>query len=235
MTTRGEEPYEILFEDAALVAVDKPAGVLSVPPSHGAARNVADRLRRRALAAGEQAYPVHRLDRDTSGVLLFAKTAAARDALMLAFKDRRVKKRYRMIVHGRPRQPSGTITTYITDDGATARSSRRPSPRGKTARTVYRVLETFPAASLVEADPETGRFNQIRLHMVDLDCPIVGERKYAVASRYPTKHRRVLLHAARLEFPHPVGGRTVVVDAPEPADFRDVLERLRDARPRGRR
>ncbi len=235
MTTHDDEPYEVLYEDTFVVAVNKPPGVLSVPPSQGGARNVADRIRRRGLARGEQAFPVHRLDRDTSGILLFAKTIAARDALVLAFRDRTVKKRYRLIVHGRPRRSSGTMTTYVTDDGAKARSSPRPSARGKAAKTHYRVLETFAATSLVEANPETGRFNQIRLHMVDLECPIVGERKYAIASRYPTKHRRVLLHAARLEFPHPVGGRSVVVEASDPDDFRDMLARLRDVPPRRRR
>lgn len=222
-----QEPFPVLYRDAALLAIAKPPGILTVPPTTGGARNVADALRRRAAAAGERIFPVHRLDRDTSGVLLFARTEAARRALDDAFRTRAVRKRYLAIVQGRPARTHGTIRSFIVDRGDQARSSPRPVPAGREAVTRYRVLESFAAASLVEAEPETGRFNQIRLHCADLGCPLVGERKYAVGSRATVRFKRPLLHAAALTFSHPTTGGSVTVTADPPADFATFLAGLR--------
>lgn len=222
---------EILFEDADLLVVAKPAGLLSVPPSGGGRPNLLDRLRRQAAARGAQIFAVHRLDRDTSGVLVFARTEQARAALEEAFRTRAVEKRYLALVQGRPPRAGGTVRSFIEDRGMAARSHPRPRPGAKEAVTRYRVLETFADAALVEALPDTGRFNQIRLHMVDLGCPIAGDRKYAVAARYRLKAPRVLLHAAGLAFPHPRHGRRVSCAAPLPADFERILAALRSGAP----
>lgn len=214
----------MLFEDAHVIAIDKPAGILSVAPSRGSERNLADGVRRRQRARGADAFPVHRLDRDTSGVLLFAKTPAARAALEQAFRERTIGKRYLALVHGGPREDRGVVRSFIADLGDVARSSRTPIPGGRPAVTRYVVLRRLAGAALLQAEPETGRFNQIRLHCADLGCPLVGERKYAVASRYRLRAKRPLLHAAELTFPHPATGAATTVAAPLPDDFQAVLD-----------
>ncbi|MFH0945525.1 MAG: RluA family pseudouridine synthase [Planctomycetota bacterium] len=219
--------YTVLFQDQHLLAIDKPAGILSVPPSSGGAPNIADLLRRRARSRGGNAWPVHRLDRDTSGVLLFARSEQARDFLERAFRERTVVKKYLALVHGRPAKESGTTRSFIVDRGKSARSSKTPVRGGREALTEYRILERFEKATLVEARPKTGRFNQIRLHMLDLGCPIVGDRKYSPASRHPVMSDRLLLHAAGLSVAHPISGKLLVLEAPLPADFEEVLVQLR--------
>lgn len=221
--------YPVLFQDQHLLAIDKPAGILSVPPSSGGAPNVADLLRRRAERKGGHAWPVHRLDKDTSGVLLFARTEQARDFLERAFRERLVQKRYLALVQGRPAKESGSLKTFIVDRGKSARSSKTPVPGGREALTEYRILERFERATLVEARPKTGRFNQIRLHMLELGCPIVGDRKYSPAARHSVTSDRPLLHAAGLSVAHPISGKLLVLVAPLPADFEAVLAGLRRA------
>lgn len=221
----------ILFEDRHLLAVDKPAGILSVPPTTGGERNLSDQLRRALERRGERCFAVHRLDRDTSGVLLFAKTEAAKAALETAFKGRTIHKRYLAVVNHAPRSPRGTLRSFIADLGDVARSSKTRGDRaGREAVTEWRVLERFADAALIEALPRTGRFNQIRLHLVDLGCPIAGERKYAVASRLPLKARRVMLHAESLALAHPLDGSPLALVAPLPRDFEALLAQLRARR-----
>jgi 23S rRNA pseudouridine1911/1915/1917 synthase len=226
----------ILFEDATLLAVDKPAGVLSFPSSHGNEKNLADAARAHCARRKEKSFPVHRIDRDTSGVLIFAKTETAKNALEQAFREGAIEKTYLAIVNGAPRGLLGTVKTYIADLGDKARSSRTPIPGGKTALTDWRVRERFVRGALLEAKPRTGRFNQIRLHCVDLGCPIAGERKYSSANRQPLRAKRVMLHAARLIVVHPTTNVRLEIDSPVPADFTALLDELRgDASPRARR
>ena len=229
MTTprRPARPLVVIAEDEHLIAVDKPPGLLTVPAPGRSVATLADQVRRMLLARGEECRPVHRLDRDTSGVVVFAKSRAAEEGLIDLFRARQVQKTYLALVGGRMRPSRGTIRSYIVDRGKTARSSRRPIAGGKEAITDYRVVETFEHATLVEARPRTGRFNQIRLHMVDVGCPIVGERKYATASRQRTKFRRPLLHAAEIAFRHPVSKKNFRAAATLPADFDEVLRELR--------
>ena len=216
-----------LFQDQHLLAIAKPAGILSVPPSGAGERNIADHLRRKAEHKGGMIWPVHRLDKDTSGVLLFARTEDARRALDRAFRMREVEKIYLALVHGRPRPAEGTVRSFIADRGQHASSSATKLPGARAALTHYRILEQFDQAALVEARPETGRFNQIRLHMQDLGCPIVGDRKYGVGSRHALKGPRVLLHASRLCLRHPISGKALRIDAELTEDFVAVLSRLR--------
>lgn len=223
-------PLAILFEDAHVLAVDKPPGILSFPPSRGNERNLADLARAHAKRQGEECHPVHRIDRDTSGVLLFAKTPAAKSALERAFKEGSIEKTYLAIVNRGPRGALGTVKTYIADLGDRARSSRTPIRDGKTAITDWRVRERFTLGALLEARPRTGRFNQIRLHCVDLGCAIAGERKYAIASRLPIRAKRVMLHAWKLKFEHPATGAATTLESPPPNDFDELLATLRDAR-----
>ncbi len=230
MTARSR-PFDVVFEDEHVLVVNKRAGLLSVAPTRGAEKNLADLVRRScanaAPAGAPPVVPVHRIDRDTSGVIVFARTPAAEERLLASFRERAVKKRYLLLCNHVPRPREGTRQSFIVDRGDTAVSSPRPAAGGRAAITRWRVIEAFRDAAFVEAEPLTGRFNQIRLHFVDLHCPLIGERKYAVASRCPFRHSRPLLHAASLTFPHPATGKSIEVSAPPPADFEAFLARLR--------
>jgi len=220
-------PPVVLGEDKHLIAIDKPAGILTVPASDGRGTNLQDVMRRRALRTGEECHPVHRLDRDTTGVLLFAKTRPALSTLLDAFKERTVSKTYLALVHGRPSPKKGTIRTYIAERGMTATSSPRPIRGGREAITRYRTIEAFRDATLIECSPETGRFNQIRVHFSGLGHPLVGERKYAVASRHALRFKRPVLHAVRLQIVHPASGARTTFESPLPTDVATLLNSLR--------
>lgn len=216
--------FTILFEDDALIVVDKPPGLLSFPRTQGKERNLADLVRSALKQRNQACFPVHRLDRDTSGVILFAKTERAKEGLESAFRGGSVAKTYLAIVNGIPHPKNGTVRSFIVDRGDTAFSSKKPVPGGKTAITHYRTLELLRGGALIEAHPETGRFNQIRLHCVDMRCPIAGERKYSVASRHVLKAKRVMLHAHKLELPHPIeSARALAFESPLPSDFETLL------------
>jgi RluA family pseudouridine synthase len=166
---------------------------------------------------------VHRLDRETSGVVLFARDAAARDLLMAVFKARQVEKTYRAIVQGAPRPSEGVLVFPIKDLGASAIIA----PDGQPAETRYRVVSRIGPASLVEIDLLTGRHNQVRLHFAHIGHPLVGERKYARGKDALVRHKRAALHAFRLRLTLPWSDRAVSIEAPWPLDLANLEERLR--------
>jgi len=206
----------ILYEDEDLVVVGKPSGLLSVPTPGAEGRTLAE-----VLAAEGHAglLPVHRLDRDVSGLVVLAKHEAARAALENLFRGRAVKKIYWALVRGRLRPEAGSFEEPILDEGARA----RVHASGKPALTRWRVLAHHRASSLVEIELVTGRYNQIRLHLAHHDHALVGERKYARGKDDPLRAKRVALHAWRLAFPHPLRGHRVEVEAPLPEDLRALL------------
>jgi 23S rRNA pseudouridine1911/1915/1917 synthase len=212
---RGE-PVRIVHEDADLLVVDKPAGMLSVPTPGARGKTLLD-----ALAAQGRAglLPVHRLDRDVSGLVVLARHEAARAALEELFRGRAVTKLYWALVRGRLRPDAGSFEDPIRDEGARA----SVHPRGKPALTRWRVLARHAASSLVEVELVTGRYNQIRLHFAHHDQALVGERKYARGRDDVLPARRVALHAWKLAFLHPLRGGRVAVEAPVPADLRALL------------
>jgi 23S rRNA pseudouridine1911/1915/1917 synthase len=172
---------------------------------------------------------VHRLDRDTSGLLVVAKNEAARAALAREWKERRVEKGYLALVHGRLEPPQGVIDAPI---GRDPRHRQRMAvvEGGRAARTAYRVQRYLPETprgrdvySLVEVTPSTGRTHQIRVHFAALGHPLVGDRVYGRPSAVV---RRQFLHAHRLAFRHPVDGRPLEFESPLPEDLRQALERL---------
>ena len=184
---------------------------------------------------------VHRLDRDTSGVLVVAKTDVAHRVLSQAFAERRVRKRYRTLVWGRPNPDEDTI------DRGIGRSRNNPTKmavqgtRGmrRVARTHYRTVEALPGFALLEIDLETGRTHQIRVHLQSIQHPVVGDERYGGRSwrgiqdglkRTAVKNFEGLaLHALELQFEHPVGGRPCSFSAPLPARFARLLDVLRGA------
>jgi 23S rRNA pseudouridine1911/1915/1917 synthase len=206
----------VLFEDEDLLVVSKPAGLLSVPTPGAQGRTLLD-----ALAAQGHAgvLPVHRLDRDVSGLVVLAQHEAARAALESLFRGRAVKKVYWALVRGRLRPERGQFEDPIRDEGAQA----RVHPSGKPALTRWRVLAHHAATSVVEIELVTGRYNQIRLHFAHHDQALVGERKYARGEDDPLRAKRVALHAWRLAFPHPLRGQRIELEAPLPDDLRRLL------------
>jgi RluA family pseudouridine synthase len=206
----------VLHEDEDVIVVSKPSGLLSVPTPGAAGRTLAGVL---AAQGRGGLLPVHRLDRDVSGLVVLAKHEAARAALENLFRGRAVKKLYWALVRGRMRPEAGSFEEPILDEGATA----RVDPRGKPATTRWRVLAHHRATSVVEIELVTGRYNQIRLHFAHHDQALVGERKYARGKDDPLRAKRVALHAWKLAFPHPLRGHRIEVEAPLPDDLVELL------------
>jgi 23S rRNA pseudouridine1911/1915/1917 synthase len=227
-------PLTVVYEDDDLLVVDKPAG-MTVHPAAGvrkgtlAAALLAHRPELAGVGGPERPGMVHRLDRDTSGLLVVAKNEAARDALARQWKEREVEKGYVALVHGRLEPPEGVIDAPI---GRDPRHRQRMAvvEGGRAASTTYRVRRYLPARqpnrdshSLVDIRPLTGRTHQIRVHLAAVGHPVVGDRVYGRASPVV---KRQFLHAYRLSFRHPVDGRPLGFESPLPEDLRRALGML---------
>jgi 23S rRNA pseudouridine1911/1915/1917 synthase len=211
----------VLHRDETLLVVDKASGILTVGHPGGRDRCLLDDLRR----DGHRVAPVHRLDRETSGVLLLSLDPERRAALEAAFRRHEVRKRYLALVHGVPATRRATIDVPILDEGSRA----RVDPRGRRAVSRYEVLEALSGrAALVRVELETGRHNQIRVHFAHLGHPLLGDRKYGLRPKASAgEPSRTMLHAELLQLRHPASGETLTVEAPPPSDFQDCLEALR--------
>lgn len=201
--------YKILFEDEAIVVVDKPTGLLTV---------ATPKKEKYTLSSLLCAYPAHRLDRETSGVILFARTKNIQQLLMDEFRKHTVKKRYIAFAHGRLPQKSAAINKKVRDN---------PFEAAKPALTKYKVLEFRRDFSVVEVVPVTGRTNQIRIHFKQIGHPLVGERRFAFARDFNIKFRRVALHASDIEFKHPTSGEKMCFHSELPVDMREFLYKNR--------
>lgn len=209
---------EILYKDDDIVVVSKPSGLLSVSSPGASGRTVVDVLKEHST----HALPVHRLDRDVSGVMVLARHETARAKLEETFRAREVTKLYWALCQGRVVPEAGTWNWPIEDRGADAAIS----PRGKPAMTKYRTLSRKGPCTEVEVDLLTGRYNQIRLHFAHARFPLVGERKYAFGRDAVVKFRRVALHARTLRLAHPGTGVDMEFSAPLPPDLTDLLAKL---------
>lgn len=218
-------PLAILHQDEHLVVVFKPAGVLSVAGPGGEGRALPDLLAEQGL----RLIAVHRLDRDVSGAVIFARDAETRARLEDIFRARVIRKTYWAMAQGHVRPPSGAWNFPIVEEASFA----RVSAAGKPSTTRYRTLNAFANATELEIDLVTGRYNQIRLHAAHAGFPLVGERKYARGkdSLVRFKSRRVALHAWRLAFSHPHDGRMLEIEAPLPSDLTDLIARAASAAP----
>jgi 23S rRNA pseudouridine1911/1915/1917 synthase len=174
---------------------------------------------------GRVAFPVHRLDRDVSGALIFALDEETRAGLEALFRERALKKIYWALAQGKVRPAAGAWHFPILEEGSQA----RVSALGQKSLTNYRTLEALPGASVLEIGLVTGRRNQIRLHAAHAGFPLAGERKYARGKDASVRFRsrRVALHAWRLEFAHPRTGAALAIEAPLPEDLLDLLGRVR--------
>lgn len=227
-------PYGVAYEDDHLIVVDKPAGVVVHPAPGHPTGTLAQALAGRAAGGALPWRPgiVHRLDRDTSGLLVVAKSDPVHRALELLVRERRMRREYLTLVHGCPDAQSGTIDAPIGRDRAhrTLVSTRTDRPRA--ARTHFRRLELLPRTTLLEARLETGRTHQIRAHFAAIGHPVVGDRAYGGEAQRLGIERQ-FLHAARLAFAHPVGGGEVSVRSSLPPDLRGALDAARAEEPAG--
>jgi len=220
----------VIYEDEELLALAKPPGLSS--QGGRASVNTLDELLW-AFAKPGKARPrlVHRLDRDTTGVILTAKTKPAAGFLGKAMMARRIRKTYRALVApGAPEPPQGVIEASLRREEigreAYMRVCADDHPDAQAARTRYRTLKATPAAALVELEPETGRMHQLRVHLASLERPILGDARYGGALTVGGQPApRLMLHAAALTFPHPQGG-TKRIEAPAPADMAGLIAAL---------
>lgn len=205
----------VLFADAALVALDKPAGLLSVP-GRGASKQ--DCLATRAQALFPDALVVHRLDMATSGVMLMARGVDAQRILSAAFARRAVHKRYVAVVAGRVQPDRGDINLPLGPDWPNRPMQRVDLERGKPSLTRYRVLafDALSHTTRLALEPVTGRSHQLRVHLLALGHPIVGDTLYAPAQGSLPAAERLLLHACEISFAHPVGTAWLTLSSAAP-------------------
>ena len=223
---------DVVYEDDVLLVVNKPAGLLTVPLERkGPVPSVYSRIAEQLRSHGKRRpFVVHRIDQDSSGVVIFAKDSDARDALQAQFKRREPERVYHAVVHGSVQPDIGTWRDRLVWDtkALIQKPARAGDPRGIDAISDYRVIERFEHASLIEVRLRTGRRNQIRIQASMQGHPLVGEERYVEGSparKIPFK--RQALHATSVAFDHPVDGRRLEVQAPMPKDLQDLLARLR--------
>ena len=214
---------QILYEDDYLLVVDKPAGLLTVQTETNKTRTaqyiLTDYVRKGNYKSRNRVFTVHRLDQWTSGVLIFAKSEDVKMQLQTQWKD--TEKKYIAIVHGRMPQKEGIISSYLAENKAFVVYSTTDPAKGKLAQTAYKVLKETPGFSMLEINLLTGRKNQIRVHLTDKGCPIVGDRKYGKAH---DDYKRLALHSKSISFKHPVTGKQMTFETRLPAYFHNLMK-----------
>lgn len=225
--------FRLVYEDTHLLVVDKPAGLLTQPGperERGTLLSQIHRyLHRKARGRRFHLRSVHRLDRDTSGLLVFSKSSIAQKSLLWQFKHHQVEKKYLAVVEGTLPKEQGTFRSrLVRDRGDRRRGSAQRKDLGKEAITHYRVVERLRDATLVEVSLETGRTHQIRIHFAEAGFPLVGEPTYRPKGFNPhTPFARQALHAQTLAFAHPRTGEPVRFTAEPPDDLQALIKRLR--------
>jgi len=225
---------DIVYEDEALLVVNKPVGMVVHPATGHFSGTLANALLHHCqdlTIRGGRERPglVHRLDKDTSGIMVIAKTDAAHESLSAQFKCHSIKRHYLALVAGVMKQSEGKIILPIGRDQSDRKkiSSRTEHPRD--AETHYTVIKRFKIATLLDVTPQTGRTHQIRVHLAHLRFPIVGDKVYGGRTAQVSElgAPRQMLHAASLGFIHPISKQEVLFSSPPPADMQSILERLR--------
>jgi 23S rRNA pseudouridine1911/1915/1917 synthase len=216
-------PYEVAWEDEHLVVVDKPAGVVVHPARGHRTGTLAQALSGRA-AGGEEPWRagiVHRLDRQTSGLLVVAKSDAVHRRLKAQLAARELRREYLALVNGLPEARTGTIEAPIGRDRRDRVLMSIDSEDPREARTHFELVRALPAAALLQIVLDTGRTHQIRVHMAAIGHPVLGDHQYGGPMSYGLE--RQFLHAARLAFPHPLSGEPIDARSPLPADLAAAL------------
>jgi 23S rRNA pseudouridine1911/1915/1917 synthase len=223
---RFSRELSVLYEDDAVIVIDKPAGLLAVPIKGSATPSAWSLLSARLERKKQRAFIVHRIDRYSSGALLFAKTAPDRAALVRQFLDHKPLRRYLAAVRGRLRVEAGTLVHYFRRQGMFQQLRTARDPQAARAELRYSVERLFADASLVRVELVTGLQNQIRAQFLALGHPVIGDRKYHRAEASEPLIARVALHAAHLQFVHPRSGKSVSIDCKPPADFQHLIREL---------
>jgi len=229
---------EVLYEDKSIIVVNKPAGMVVHPGAGVKSGTLVNALLYKCndlSGIGGKIRPgiVHRLDKDTSGVIVVAKNDHAHNSLVNQFKSRTVKKKYLAIVEGNTKSDSGSLDSFIGRDTINRVKMSSKTKSGRESLTLWRVLKRFGSASLIEAEPKTGRTHQIRVHFSESGYPLLADKVYGhkkqrnkFLSAAEKKIGRHALHAAQLGFTHPETEKWVEFMAPLPEDFKQTLEYL---------
>ena len=230
---RFSHELAVLYEDDAVIALNKPAKLLAVPAENSSAPSALSLLSAELRHKRQRAFVVHRIDRYTSGILLFAKTWPDREALVRQFLEHTPVRQYLAVVRGHIKDKDGTLVHHFRQEGMFQKLTRARDPKATRAELRYSVERLLRGASLVRVSLVTGLQNQIRVQLSALGHPVIGDRKYHPEEASERRITRVALHAAHLEFAHPRTGERVSIDCEPPADFQSLLQSLKlPARPR---
>jgi 23S rRNA pseudouridine1911/1915/1917 synthase len=212
---RAGLPFPVLFEDNDIIVVDKPAGKpTSSTDGSISIQEILSEFLKRQSKGKYKAYIVHRLDKEVSGVLLFAKTLEAMETIKEKWEE--TEKHYYALVEGIPVKAEDKIESWLLEDRSQKVHSVSETPEAKFSITNYTTIKQVNNNTLLDIKTDTGRKNQIRVHLSDIGCHIVGDRKYGASAEF---ERRIRLHAYSLSFPHPSDGRTITVKSPMPDGF----------------
>lgn len=216
----------ILYEDDSVVAVDKPAGMLAVPVKSSDALSALSLLQAKLKPQREHALVVHRIDRFTSGILLFAKTDRDRDRLVRQFLSHSPIRQYLAVVRGHLATKEGTLIHYFRKEGMFQKLSGERDPKAARAELAYSLQQELRGASLVRVTLITGLQNQIRVQFGAIGHPVIGDRKYSPEEAKERRITRVALHASYLQFIHPRSEKSITISCEPPADFQALLRAL---------
>jgi len=220
--------FRILHEDSHLIVVEKSAGLLTVPTVRREKETLVHALDLYLQRGSKRVHAavVHRLDRDTSGLLVFGKSDSMAQRLKSQFEDRKPVREYRAIVAGTLSKPNGSFRTFLSTDEDLNQRSTTDTAKGKLAVTHYTVLKKLRGATWVGVKLETGRRNQIRVHFAEIGHPVLGDRRYEpqLAQHPAWKHPWLALHAMRLGFTHPVTGKKLLFESPPGMEFEVFLQ-----------
>lgn len=217
-------PFPVLYEDKDIIVIDKPAGIAT--SSIDGSANIQETMSgfMKDVSKGTiRTYVVHRLDKEVSGVLVLAKSEDIMDVIKEKWEE--TEKHYFAFVEGIPEKPEDTIKSWLIEDGTMKMHSVNERANAKLAITNYKIIKILDKNALLDISTETGRKNQIRVHMSDIGCPIIGDRKYGASAEFV---RRVRLHACSISFPHPVTGKLITVESPIPKGFLSLKPRDED-------
>jgi len=218
---------QVLYEDDSIIALNKPAKLLAVPAENSSAPSALSLLSAELRRKRQRAIVVHRIDRYTSGILLFAKTWPDREALVRQFLEHTPVRQYLAVVRGHLKAKEGTLVHHFRQQGLFQRLTRERDPKATRAELRYSVERVLRGATLVRVSLVTGLQNQIRVQLSALGHPVIGDRKYHPEEASERRITRVALHAAHLEFAHPRTREKVSIDCEPPADFQALLQALK--------
>jgi RluA family pseudouridine synthase len=223
---RFSREIAVIYEDDAVVAIDKPAGLPAVPIKGSDAPSAWSILSEEMKKQRQRAFVVHRIDRFTSGVLLFAKTDAGRDVLVRQFLKHTPVRQYLAVVRGRLAEREGKLVHYFRREGMFQKLSRETDTEAAQAELLYSVERPLRDASLVRVTLVTGLQNQIRVQFSAIGHPVIGDRKYHAEESTERRIARVALHAVLLQFTQPVTGEKVTIESELPSDMRSLVQAL---------